>query len=286
MQPRRRGSGDAVLDAFLRSTDEAWTTFSRAGIGIKGAAVGESRGPGLPGQGVSVDPEPWGAGAEPTEEPGSLAGGAGGRVGALLCHEPRGAPGATSDAGTAAGRAAAPGTERAGRAGPAEERGEEGDAHGARGLDRNLGHTLKAVCKGAATTVIVRGKPWAAEPPAKGWFPLSSGEQTGCDRTRSLVPPGEIATPEPSTSPRRRPHRAAEITNAGRQYQNGQRVGEVRLDGLPHGSPMEGMYMAFPARRGKERRWFGLCKPRQLGGGEGPGEPGLPSSIRSEIAPS
>jgi len=79
-----------------------------------------------------------------------------------------------------------------------------------------------------------RTKQWAQEPPIEGWFPLSSGEQVGCDRPRSLVPSRERANLEPSTSLRKRPSRAAETTNVGRQDEIGRRVGEVRLDSLPH----------------------------------------------------
>ena len=106
-----------------------------------------------------------------------------------------------------------------------------------------------------------RTKPWAEEPPIEGWFPLSSGERIGCDRSRSLVPPRERATLKPSTSLRRPPSRAAETTNAGRQNETGRRVAEVRLDDLPHRRKFKGPLKVG----GKVGRGFWLCKQPGMG---------------------
>ena len=94
-----------------------------------------------------------------------------------------------------------------------------------------------------------RTKRWAPESPIEGWFPPLGGERTGCDRTRSLVPPRDRATLEPSTSLRERPFRAPQTTDAGRQNSIGQRVVEVRLDGLPHRRKFKGPFAA--GRRGR-----------------------------------
>jgi len=118
-----------------------------------------------------------------------------------------------------------------------------------------------------------RTKPWAEEPPIEGWFPLSSGEQIGCDRPRSLVPPRERATLKPSTSLRKPPSRATEKTNAGRQNEIGQRAAEVCLDSLPH----RRRFKRPP--RAERQGWAGVLavqatgdgvRERRRGAGEGP----------------
>jgi hypothetical protein len=97
--------------------------------------------------------------------------------------------------------------------------------------------------------------------PIDGWFPLSSGERNVCNKIRSLAPLRKRATLGPSTPLRKRPSRAAETRNAGCQNEIGQRVVEVRLDGLPHRRQSK----RPPARKSKLRR--GILEGRVRSGG-------------------
>jgi hypothetical protein len=76
-----------------------------------------------------------------------------------------------------------------------------------------------------------RTKQWATESQIEGWFPLSSGERrswkvtrtTGAETTPHSNPPGSNGRPGP-----------AETTDAGGHAICRRRMGEVRVDRLPH----------------------------------------------------
>ena len=94
--------------------------------------------------------------------------------------------------------------------------------------------------------LVNRTKRWATESLIEGWFPLTSGERTGCEVVRNSIARPKLTHRLPRSKDQAKTGAAPD---AGRHVPGAQRDGGVCLDRLPHRRNHDIMSV-FPARSG------------------------------------